>query len=62
MRQVNRCCDGVGFIRLLPEPVLSILDQSPRFLRAVEIVTRERNSDWYHDLLEQRAKERAANG
>lgn len=59
IRQVNLCCDGDGNVRHLPEPQYSILDQPPPFLYAVEIMRRERNSDWYNDLIEQRVKEKA---
>jgi len=43
----------------LPEPELSILDQSPRFLKAVEIVKRERNSEWFREQQDKWIKDKA---
>ena len=57
IRLVNLCTDKDGDIHHLPEPEFSIVDQSPRFLKAHEIVVRERNSDWYRDLQKKRLKE-----
>jgi hypothetical protein len=59
LRQINLCTNPSGEIVHLPEPEFSILDQSPRFLRGVEIVRRERNSSWFRELQEQWAKEKA---
>ncbi|MDD2365176.1 MAG: hypothetical protein PHN84_03335 [Desulfuromonadaceae bacterium] len=59
MRQVNLCCNAAGEIKHLPEPDLSILDQSPRFLRAVEIIRSERNSEWFYELQQKWAKAKA---
>jgi len=56
IKTVNLCIGSKGDILHLPEPEFSILDQSPRFLEAVQIVRQERNSDWYHDELKQQAK------
>lgn len=50
LKQVNICTNAAGEIVHLPEPEFSILDQSPRFLKAVEIVRRERNSAWFREL------------
>lgn len=54
---VNLCSNKDGDIIHLPEPEFSIMDQSPRFLGAVQIMRAERNSEWYRDLLEKRSKE-----
>lgn len=59
LRQVNLCCNAAGEIIHLPEPDLSVLDQAPRFLTAVEIVRSERNSEWFRDLQEKWAKQKA---
>jgi hypothetical protein len=56
IRQVNLCCNSEGQIIHLPEPELSILNQSPRFLQAVEIVRRERNSEWFFERQQKWAK------
>lgn len=60
LRQVNFCCNSKGDIIHLPEPELSILDQSPRFLKAVEIVRNERNSEWFSEKQRSWAKQKAA--
>jgi hypothetical protein len=57
LRLVNICTNREGDILHLPEPEFAIVDQSPRFLKAVELVRGERNSEWYRDLIEKRAKE-----
>jgi len=57
LRQVNLCCNSAGEIIHLPEPDLSILDQSPRFLKAVELVRNERNSEWFRDMQAKWAKQ-----
>jgi hypothetical protein len=59
LRQVNLCCNGSGEIIHLPEPELSIMDQSPRFLKAVEIVKRERNSEWFREQQDKWIKDKA---
>lgn len=59
LRQVNLCCNSAGEIIHLPEPDLSILDQSQRFLKAVEIVRGERNSGWFHEKQQKWAKQKA---
>jgi hypothetical protein len=59
MRQVNLCCNSSGEIVHLPEPDVSILDQSPRFLRAVEIIRSERNSSWFRERQMKWAKDKA---
>ncbi len=59
VRMVNLCTDNDGNIIHLPEPQFSIMDQPPKFLAAVELLRQERNSDWYRDLAEQRAKDKA---
>ena len=59
MRQVNLCTNTAGEIIHLPKPGFSILDQSPRFLKAVEIVRRERNSEWFRERQEKWAKDKA---
>lgn len=59
LRQVNLCCNSAGEIVHLPEPDLSILDQSPRFLKAVEIVRGERNSEWFYERQQKWAKQKA---
>lgn len=56
IRQVNLCMNSSGDIIHLPEPEFSILDQSPRFLTAVDIIRRERNSEWYHQKMQEWAK------
>lgn len=56
IKQVNLCCDGEGNIRHLPEPSMSILDQSPRFLEAVQIVRAERHSEWFREQQDKWAK------
>lgn len=43
----------------LPEPEFALHDQSPCFLKAVEIVRRERNSEWFRDLQDKWAKQRS---
>ena len=62
IKQVNLCTNAAGEIVHLPEPEFSILDQSPRFLRAVEIVRSERHSKWFRDLQDKWAKETSNNG
>lgn len=62
IRQVNLCSNKDGDIIHLPEPDLSVLDQSPRFLAAVDIVRRERNSDWYNEKLAEWAKDKTDHG
>lgn len=62
IRQVNLCTNKDGDVIHLPEPDLSILDQSPCFLAAVETVRRERNSDWYQEQLETWAKQKSHEG
>jgi hypothetical protein len=59
LRQVNICCNAAGEIIHLPEPEYSVLDQSPRFLQAVEIVRRERHSQWFTEKQKQWAKAKA---
>jgi hypothetical protein len=59
LRQVNMCCNNAGEIIHLPEPTESILNQSPRFLRAVEIVKGERNSEWFYERQQKWAKQKA---
>lgn len=59
LRQVNLCCNTAGEIVHLPEPELSILDQCPRFLKAVEIVRRERNSEWFRKQQDRWAKDKS---
>lgn len=59
LRQVNTCCNADGSIIHLPEPDLSILDQSPRFMAAVEIVRAERNSEWFREKQQKWAKDKA---
>lgn len=58
LRQVNLCTNAAGEIVHLPEPEFSIMDQSPRFLRAVEIVRSERNSEWFRSQQDKWAKQR----
>jgi len=57
IRLVNLCTNKDGDIHHLPEPEFSITDQSPRFLKAREIVISERNSDWFRELQKKRSKE-----
>jgi hypothetical protein len=57
LRIVNMCTNAAGEIIHLPEPEYSILDQSPRFLKAVEIVRRERNSEWFRQLQQKWAQD-----
>ena len=56
LRLVNLCTNREGDILHLPELEYSIVDQSPRFLAAVETVRSERNSEWFRRLQEERAK------
>jgi len=57
IRLVNLCTNKDGDILHFPEPDFAIQEQSPKFLKAVEIVRAERNSEWFRDLLEKRSKE-----
>lgn len=57
IRLVNLCTNKDGDILHLPEPEFSIVDQSPKFLKAVELVRSERHSEWFREHLEKRAKE-----
>jgi len=59
LRQINLCCNSAGEVVHLAEPEFSILDQSPRFLEAVNIIRGERNSDWFHQLQQKWAKHNA---
>jgi hypothetical protein len=56
IKLVNLCADKDGNIHHLPEPEFPITDQSERFLVAHEMVVRERNSEWFRQLQEERAK------
>lgn len=56
IKLVTRCTNRDGDIIHLPEPEYGILEQSPRFLKAVEIVVQERNSRWFSDLQMEWAK------
>jgi hypothetical protein len=59
IRQVNICCDTEGTIRHLPEPDISIMAQSPRFLHAVQTIRSERHSEWFREKQEYWAKNKA---
>lgn len=59
LRQVNLYTNAACEIGPhLPEPHLPLHDQSPRFLRAVEIVRSERNSEWFRGLQDKWAKQK----
>jgi hypothetical protein len=59
IKQVNICCNSTGDIIHLPEPAVSILEQSPRFMAAVDIIRRERNSDWFFERRQKWAKNKS---
>lgn len=62
IRLVNLCTNAEGDIIHLPEPHLSILDQNPRFLKAAEVVRRERHSEWFRKEQKEWAEEEAKHG
>lgn len=60
IRQVNLYTDDSGRVGPhLPEPEFPLHQQSPRFLKAVELMRREKNSDWFREQQQEQAKKAA---